>query len=1023
MGSLPPSEGSQDHGGAGSVDPRSAGPALELRVHGVHGTSPASMLGVKDPRQVAGDGVTGVFRAAGETGLPRRRVAKDSAVEAYSWGALTSAVRGALGWVQRVLWLGLLPFALINLAYWARLHVGTAATRDRSAKQVALDDKRGRWGAAAVRWAALLLTLLFVLTACLVSLDLVGWQCYRGGTKSCDVLPGWLDFMMLLAPSQRMAAAAVVPLAGTALLWFLSRHTLTRYEECKVSAPAEGRHLLQDKRFWSSTERTRRLQRIHLAAAVALVVTYIGAQVEHLAGRLGLGTVVGTGVLLTCFAALTRAHEQDLEHDEDSKDEGAASRSLADGESARWLLRIAIVAVSVQLVWLVLPGTSERSEGWVGSGGWFGHNLWFIGVFVALSGINIAVFLAGRLSFGRSVLAIIAFCLVTAGAAVLSLWNEEGRTRGTVLLILGVAGIAAATAFVLMLRWQLAQRDEHASEAWNGGGAAMLVGAAGWVALLFTTATVTASADYLNGPDQSVSDLASYQSAVTRSAAPDKVANRSASLSVRLSEGAVLRDGIVLVGQEPRIIRGDLVVASADVADAGGRRPLPDTVVVDATLALEDTSLLLVDTCRVWPGQPVPSACHPETAGFAPAARVTVAGKALDVSDGGRVRLRVEDPPTTPLVVPQVLIWAPVVQVVWVVLVAIIATCCLRRLRRRVGPEVERLVGREDVPKESQVDVLNKRMRAAYAHRAERLLELVGAVTVASVLALLCLSATGLPPSTLVSTLFPDWRSDLPHLLASLSLYVVLGLSASLVLLSSYVRRSEATRKAVGILWDLTTFWPRAAHPLSPPCYAERVVPEMTTRINWGLDQGGIVVVSGHSQGSLIAAATLIRMDPDDLDRVRFVTYGSQLRALYGRIFPAVLGPQVLGCVPTVPTPTFSEAYPDVPPDVAGEVEVVESSQSCPTLAQLLGEGDWVNLFRRGDPLGWRVFSDHDSDRDVCTREVPLRVAGDPGPIVATHSGYQHSHEYRQVVCGWLGEVVVDETAWAIGEVQPLPEP
>ena len=35
-------------------------------------------------------------------------------------------------------------------------------------------------------------------------------------------------------------------------------------------------------------------------------------------------------------------------------------------------------------------------------------------------------------------------------------------------------------------------------------------------------------------------------------------------------------------------------------------------------------------------------------AGFAPAVRVAVTGMALDVSDGGRVRLRVEDPPTTP---------------------------------------------------------------------------------------------------------------------------------------------------------------------------------------------------------------------------------------------------------------------------------------------------------------------------------------------------------------------------------------
>ena len=245
------------------------------------------------------------------------------------------------------------------------------------------------------------------------------------------------------------------------------------------------------------------------------------------------------------------------------------------------------------------------------------------------------------------------------------------------------------------------------------------------------------------------------------------------------------------------------------------------------------------------------------------------------------------------------LIWAPIVQVLWALLAALIAIACCVQLKRRVYQRIKRLVDEEGVPTESRNDIRRKRLRAAYAHRAERLLELLGGVTVVSVLLLLCLSATGLPPNALVSTLFPDWRSDLPHLVASLSLYVVLALSAGFVLLSSYVRRSEATRKAVGILWDLTTFWPRAAHPLSPPCYAERVVPELTTRIRWALKRDGTVVVSGHSQGSLIAAATLIRLEEDELDHVRFVTYGSQLRALYGRIFPRVLGPDVLGNEPT----------------------------------------------------------------------------------------------------------------------------
>ena len=96
-GAAPPPEGTASLGGE----------VVELRVHGVHGTSPASMLGlaVDDVAQVAGDGLTGVFRPRPTAHLPGRELSGTAiSVEAYSWGALTSGVKGALGWVKRALW-------------------------------------------------------------------------------------------------------------------------------------------------------------------------------------------------------------------------------------------------------------------------------------------------------------------------------------------------------------------------------------------------------------------------------------------------------------------------------------------------------------------------------------------------------------------------------------------------------------------------------------------------------------------------------------------------------------------------------------------------------------------------------------------------------------------------------------------------------------------------------------------------------------------------------------------------------
>ncbi|MFI1016907.1 hypothetical protein [Streptomyces sp. NPDC020965] len=107
--------------------------------------------------------------------------------------------------------------------------------------------------------------------------------------------------------------------------------------------------------------------------------------------------------------------------------------------------------------------------------------------------------------------------------------------------------------------------------------------------------------------------------------------------------------------------------------------------------------------------------------------------------------------------------------------------------------------------------------------------------------------------------------------------------------------RDASARRTIGILWDVGTFWPRAAHPFAPPCYAERAVPDLTWRMCvWTEQTGGRLVISGHSQGSVLAAAAVWQLPTATRERVALLTYGSPLERLYGRWFPAYFGPAAL---------------------------------------------------------------------------------------------------------------------------------
>ncbi|PYC68135.1 hypothetical protein C7C45_19755 [Micromonospora arborensis] len=168
--------------------------------------------------------------------------------------------------------------------------------------------------------------------------------------------------------------------------------------------------------------------------------------------------------------------------------------------------------------------------------------------------------------------------------------------------------------------------------------------------------------------------------------------------------------------------------------------------------------------------------------------------------------------------------------------------------------------------------------------------------------------------------------------------WLIAAIIVGLILGSIFAYRTVPFRRHIGVLWDLGTFWPRAAHPFAPPCYAERAIPELTRRITYLVETGHAVLLTGHSHGSVLLAATVLQLPPEVGSRVALLTHGSPLRRLYARLFPAYIDEAALQ-------------------DIGRRVD-----------------WRWVNLWRDTDPIGGWVFSAH--------RPAPAATTSDPASAV-----------------------------------------
>ncbi|MFI6643932.1 hypothetical protein [Streptomyces sp. NPDC050504] len=306
---------------------------------------------------------------------------------------------------------------------------------------------------------------------------------------------------------------------------------------------------------------------------------------------------------------------------------------------------------------------------------------------------------------------------------------------------------------------------------------------------------------------------------------------------------------------------------------------------------------------------------------------------------------------------PVLLSWqASVIPVLLVLLLAPLTYLVVRTLReaRRTGPgiEAEYAVRKPDEVRTRRIS----RMRAAarLTDSAPRLVGLVSATTLLlGTFAIVGAWATGEVPGRAAAGTSPFVESVADSAQALGSWLIGFGFIL-FVALGRRAYRDPAARRTIGILWDVGTFWPRAAHPFAPPCYAERAVPDLAWRMaGWTGLTGGRLVISGHSQGSVLAAAAVWQLPAAIRRRVALLTYGSPLERLYGRWFPAYFGPTPLGAL--------------------------HESVDC-----------WRNLWRRTDPIGGPVGLDG-VDRDALADPVAYdRDPAHPLPApVLGHSEYQ----------------------------------
>ncbi|GAA1234244.1 membrane protein [Prauserella halophila] len=210
-----------------------------------------------------------------------------------------------------------------------------------------------------------------------------------------------------------------------------------------------------------------------------------------------------------------------------------------------------------------------------------------------------------------------------------------------------------------------------------------------------------------------------------------------------------------------------------------------------------------------------------------------------------------------------------------------VAGSSLRRVRRGV-PDIVTLLQGQQAPAADDEEASAAWARAGWDRKYLHRLVLTFACTLgAGAVVLVALRVTMGP--------VPGWLAPL----SAVGVLALGALAAGLLRAVYTAATGQQRSRHLGAFTDLASFWPRAAHPVVPPSYALKVVPELADRVRTHLEEPNTrVVLAGYHVGGLLtvlAAARLAdELSDEDRERLGLLTAGAPLQWGYQRAFPAM---------------------------------------------------------------------------------------------------------------------------------------